>query len=173
MVIFWGCETLNEAVSVVPAFVGDEFHSDPSVGVCSISWLCVYSKIWSRSIAQEIRQGVLIISNSLCSLGAQKGSLLLFCHKFNTTATNSNTTIYILRCRLGVQVPSRHLLQAVSDTKTRCCDTILAESTIFLHDLHGGFGCLACGMMWILVFHFSQVMAGLRLAAPPLLLVWP
>lgn len=92
---------MNEAVSMVPASVGDEFHSDPSVGVCSVSWLCVYSEIWSRSIVQEMRQAVLIISNSLCSLGAQKGNLLLFCHKFNTTATNSNTTIYILRCRLG------------------------------------------------------------------------
>lgn len=84
-VIFFGHETLDEAVSVVPVFVGDEFHSDPSV--CSISWLgVVYSGSWSRSIVPEIRQGVLIISNSLCR-ELRMGNLLLYCHKFNTAAT--------------------------------------------------------------------------------------
>lgn len=50
--IFFGNDTSDEAVSVVPVFAGDELHSDPSVGVCCISWLCViYSESWSRPTA--------------------------------------------------------------------------------------------------------------------------
>lgn len=89
---------------MVHVLVGDEFHSDPSVGVCSVSWLCVvYSESWSRSTVQEMRQGVLIISNSFCSLGAQNREFITLlsqiqycCHK------TSNTTTYVLKYRWTV-----------------------------------------------------------------------